>query len=230
MYTVSTSGTFFDKLWAARFLLLDGLKNTLVVSILAILIGTFIGILIALVTTYGNKYARWPFKVLINIIRGMPGLVTIFIIYYFLDFLLQSWGIYLSQMAVGVIALTAPCSAQVAELIRGALSNIPKGQIDAGRAIGMNFPKILVHILLPQAAVAALPPWVNTATEIVKGSSLLSLVSITELLLVTKQLVARDPRALAYYTFIGFVYFTINTLIEAGGRAAEKQITLSKNM
>ncbi len=217
--------TAVEKLWNARFLILEGLKNTLIVSLVAILIGSVLGILVALITTYGNKYVRWPFRVLINIIRGLPSLVTVFIIYYFLDYILQHLGINLSQMGVGVIALVTPCTAQVAELVRGALQNIHKGQIDAGKAIGMRFSQIMGKILLPQAIVEVLPPWVNTATEIVKGSSLLSLVSISELLLVTKQLVARDPRALIYYSAVGVIYFVICFSIELLGRALEKKIS-----
>ena len=216
------------KIWNARFLFLEGLKNTLLVSISAIIIGTILGVVIGLITTYGNKYVRFPFRVYIDIIRGLPSVVTVFIIYYFLDYLLIQIHISMGQMGVGIVALVAPCSAQVAELVRGALQNIPKGQIDAGRAIGMTFQQIMVRILIPQAIVEIIPPWTNTATEIVKGSSLLSLVSISELLLVTKQLVARDPRALIYYTFIGVIYFLINTVVEQGGRALERKVRFIK--
>jgi len=131
----------------------------------------------------------------------------------------------MSPMVIGIIALTLFCSAQISELVRGALQNIPKQQIDAGRALGMRFYQILKDILLPQALVEILPPWVNSATEIVKGSTLLSLVSISELMLVGKQLVARHPKALAYYSIIGLIYFTINTIIEYGGKALEKKVS-----
>lgn len=228
MVNINTNISFWDRLWNARSMILDGLSSTLIVSFGAIFLGTILGIIIGLIITYGNKYIKLPFKALVDIVRGLPLLVTIFIIYYYLDFILKSIGITMSPMFIGIIALMIFCSAQVSELVRGALQNIPKQQIDAGRALGMKFSQILKDILLPQALVEILPPWVNSATEIVKGSTLLSLVSISELMLVGKQLVAKHPRALAYYSVIGLIYFTINTIIEIGGRTLEKKISFVK--
>lgn len=225
MFDISTNTSFFERFWNAKFIIIDGLNNTLIVSFAAIILGTILGLIIGLIITYGNKYIKLPFKALVDIIRGLPLLVTIFIIYYYLDFILKSIGITMSPMVIGIIALTLFCSAQISELVRGALQNIPKQQIDAGRALGMRFYQILKDILLPQALVEILPPWVNSATEIVKGSTLLSLVSISELMLVGKQLVARHPKALAYYSIIGLIYFTINTIIEYGGKALEKKVS-----
>lgn len=228
MVNINTNISFWDRLWNARAMILDGLGSTLIVSFGAIIFGTILGVIIGLIITYGNKFIKLPFKALVDIVRGLPLLVTIFIIYYYLDFILKSIGITMSPMLIGIIALMIFCGAQVSELVRGALQNIPKQQIDAGRALGMRFPQILKDILLPQALVEILPPWVNSATEIVKGSTLLSLVSIAELMLVGKQLVARHPRALAYYSIIGLIYFTINTIIEFGGRTLEKKISFVK--
>ncbi len=228
MININTNISFWERIWNSRSMIIDGLSSTILVSLGAIVLGTILGVIIGLIITYGNKYVKMPFKAFVDIVRGLPLLVTIFIIYYYLDYILKSIGIVMSPMIIGIIALMIFCSAQVSELVRGALQNIPKQQIDAGRALGMRFPQILKDILLPQALVEILPPWVNSATEIVKGSTLLSLVSIAELMLVGKQLVAKHPRALAYYSLIGLIYFTINTAIELGGKALEKKISFVK--
>lgn len=228
MININTNISFWERIWNSRSMIIDGLSSTILVSLGAIVLGTILGVIIGLIITYGNKYVKMPFKAFVDIVRGLPLLVTIFIIYYYLDYILKSIGIVMSPMIIGIIALMIFCSAQVSELVRRALQNIPKQQIDAGRALGMRFPQILKDILLPQALVEILPPWVNSATEIVKGSTLLSLVSIAELMLVGKQLVAKHPRALAYYSLIGLIYFTINTAIELGGKALEKKISFVK--
>jgi polar amino acid transport system permease protein len=228
LININTNISFWERIWNSRSMIIDGLSSTILVSLGAIVLGTILGVIIGLIITYGNKYVKMPFKAFVDIVRGLPLLVTIFIIYYYLDYILKSIGIVMSPMIIGIIALMIFCSAQVSELVRGALQNIPKQQIDAGRALGMRFPQILKDILLPQALVEILPPWVNSATEIVKGSTLLSLVSIAELMLVGKQLVAKHPRALAYYSLIGLIYFTINTAIELGGKALEKKISFVK--
>jgi polar amino acid transport system permease protein len=141
LFDISTNTSFFERFWNAKFIIIDGLNNTLIVSFAAIILGTILGLIIGLIITYGNKYIKLPFKALVDIIRGLPLLVTIFIIYYYLDFILKSIGITMSPMVIGIIALTLFCSAQISELVRGALQNIPKQQIDAGRALGMNFER-----------------------------------------------------------------------------------------
>lgn len=220
---------FFEDLFRAKFIILDALKITLVSAFGAIIIGTIIGILIGMILTYGNKYVKFPFRLSVDIIRGIPGLVMVFIIYYFLDFLLQGIGIFLDPVVSGIIALAIPCAAQTAEITRGALQAIPIGQMEAGKAVGMSFIGIFRSILLPQAIVTAIPPWINTATEVVKSSTFLGLVGIGELLLISKQLVARSNLALEYYIFAGVLYFAINTLIEYFGKRLDKRLSFERN-
>ena len=217
--------TFIETIIRSQNSILAGISNTLVASVYAILISTVIGFAFGIILTYGHKYVRWPFRLYVDIIRGIPSLVIVFAIYYFIDFWLRNMGIQLPPFVAGFIALSVNASAHTAENTRGALENIPKGQIDAGKAIGMNFWKVLYYILMPQAMVRMLPPWINTLTEIVKGSSLLALIGVAELLLTTQQLIALNNNALQYYAFAGLVYFLINFIIERIGKFAEKKIS-----
>ncbi|MCC8165486.1 MAG: amino acid ABC transporter permease [Planctomycetes bacterium] len=215
---------FYDSLFQYRNAYLIGLVNTVVSSFSAIIIGAILGVAIGIAVTYGNKYVKIPLRLLIDIIRGIPGLVIIFSIYYFLDAIMMMHGMRLSLMAAGIIALSITNAAQIAELTRGALQAIPNGQIEAGRAIGLRFWQIILYILMPQALVQMLPPWVNSATETVKGSTLLSLIGVSQLLLVTQQMIATNNQALKYYIFIGVVFFVLNTFIEMVGKAFEKRL------
>ncbi len=215
---------FYDSLFQYRNAYLIGLVNTVVSSFSAIIIGAILGVAIGIAVTYGNKYVKIPLRLLIDIIRGIPGLVIIFSIYYFLDAVMMMYGMRLSLMAAGIIALSITNAAQIAELTRGALQSIPNGQIEAGRAIGLRFWQIILYILMPQALIQMLPPWVNSATETVKGSTLLSLIGVSQLLLVTQQMIATNNQALKYYIFIGVVFFILNTFIEMVGKAFEKRL------
>lgn len=182
-----------------------------------------------LLLTYGNKFIKVPFRLLVDIIRGIPALVTVFIMYYFLDYIMRaSFSVNISAFTSGVVALALPCCAQTAELTRGALQSIPEGQTEAGKALGMRFEKIFTRILLPQTVLAILPPWVNTATEMVKGTTLLSMVGVVELLLSVRQLVAVNLHALQYYLIAGLIYFAINTLIEVGGKRLEAKLNYNR--
>lgn len=203
---------------------ITGLTNTLLAAFLAILISTIVGILFGITLAYGNKILRIPFRIYVDVIRGIPGLVVIFSVYYFIDFWLRGMGLALPPFAAGFIALSVNSGARVTEDVRGALQSIPKGQIDAGKAIGMRFGQIMRHILLPQALVRMLPPWMNTITEIVKGSSMLGLIGVSELLLTSQQLIAKNNNALKYYAFAGLIYLVINVTLEKIGKFAEKKI------
>ncbi|RMV93096.1 Amino acid ABC transporter permease [Pseudomonas amygdali pv. tabaci] len=110
--------------------------------------------------------------------------------------------------------------------MRGALQAIPRGQLEAGKAIGLRFGQSLRYVLLPQAMRQILPTWVNSSTEIVKASTLLSVIGVAELLLSTQQVIARTFMTLEFYLFAGFLFFLINYAIELLGRQIEKRVAL----
>ncbi|EGH44591.1 amino acid ABC transporter permease, partial [Pseudomonas syringae pv. pisi str. 1704B] len=114
----------------------------------------------------------------------------------------------------------------VSEIVRGALQAIPRGQLEAGKAIGLRFNQSLRYVLLPQAMRQILPTWVNSSTEIVKASTLLSVIGVAELLLSTQQVIARTFMTLEFYLFAGFLFFLINYAIELLGRQIEKRVAL----
>ncbi|MCH8999160.1 MAG: amino acid ABC transporter permease [Proteobacteria bacterium] len=132
----------------------------------------------------------------------------------------------LTAFEAGVFALTLFCSSHVGEIVRGALQAIPKGQTEAARAIGLTFGQIFVYVLLPQAMRQMLPTWVNTATEIVKASTLLSIIGVVELLLSIQQIISRNFLSLEFYFFAGFIYFLINFGIEKLGRSIERKVAI----
>ena len=135
-------------------------------------------------------------------------------------------GVQLSAFQAGVFALTLFCSSHVGEIVRGALQAIPKGQSEAAKSIGLTFWTMFFSVLLPQALRQILPTWVNTATEIVKASTLLSIIGVVELLLVIQQIIARTYLSLELYFFVGFVFFAINLTIEKAGRWLEQKISI----
>lgn len=211
--------TYFQNFYTLRANVLQGLLNTFSTALIAIVLGTIIGIAVGMVMTYGRKAAQWPFRIYIDIMRGMPMLVTVFVVYYFINAILKDFfGFSMNQNTSGAVALTMFSVAQMAELTRGALQSIPKGQIEAGRAIGLTFPQIFFDILLPQAVIQMIPPWINSATEMIKASTLLGMIGVMDLLLVTRQIVAKYNAALGHYLILGCFYFILNTAIEYAGK------------
>jgi polar amino acid transport system permease protein len=213
---------FFSDLWTARFALLEGVGMTLVISGVAIVLGTLLGIGVALSLVYGGKIQRFITRTFLEYVRGTPVFVLILACYY----LLSQAGIQLTPFQAGLVALTVFCSSHVGENLRGALLALPKGQGEAAKAIGLTFRQSFIYVLAPQALRQALPAWINTAAELVKASTLLAVIGVVELMLTTRQIIAIKPRPLEFYFVAGLIYFLICFSIERLGRAVERRVAL----
>jgi polar amino acid transport system permease protein len=215
-------GKFVVELWVSRWAVLHGFGVTIMISALAIVLGTSLGVAVGLVLTYGGMVPRFVVRIFVDYVRGTPVFVLVLASFY----LLTEIGVHLTAFQAGLFALTIFCSTHVAENARGALLSLPRGQMEAGKAIGLTFPRIFLYVLAPQALRQALPAWVNTATEMVKASTLLSVIGVVELLLTTKEIIARNFLSLEFYFFAGLLYFLINYGIERAGRYVERRVAL----
>jgi polar amino acid transport system permease protein len=200
-------------------LILRGLLVTLQVSALVQVIGTLIGIGGGLALLYGARPLRWLVRIYVDTVRGVPLLVLIFAIFYGFPLM----GLRVSAIVAAVIALSIFCGAHISEVIRGGVDSIPKGQMDAAKAIGLKFPQRLRYVIFPQAIRRIIPPWVNTAVEMVKASTLVSLVSVVDLMLTMQQIVGRTRETLLLYGVAALLYFLINYGISLFGRRLEKR-------
>lgn len=210
---------FFDQVWLARIVIIKGLGMTVSISLLAILFGSILGVLVGLSLVYGNRVLRFVVRAYTDFVRGTPVLVLILASYY----VLSAIGIELSPFQAGVFALAVFCSSHVGEIVRGGLRAIPQGQTEAAKAIGLTFAQTFVYVLWPQALRQFLPAWVNTAAEMVKASTLLSVIGVAELLLRTQEIISRNFMSLQFYFFAGFLYFVINYAIERFGKYVERK-------
>jgi polar amino acid transport system permease protein len=200
--------------------LLGGFLLTLSISLAVIAAGSFLGVLLGTALAYGGRPPRLFLRAYVDGVRGTPVLVLILATYYLLTFV----GVNFSAVEAGFVALTVFGSAHMAEIVRGALQSIPPTQTDAGRSIGLTMPLILLYVLFPQALCRVLPVWTNVATELVKASSLLSVIGVGELLLRTQETVGRNFMTIEFYGLCGLLYFVINFSIERIGKYAERRL------
>jgi polar amino acid transport system permease protein len=212
---------FLLELWAVRYALLDGLIRTIEVSALAIVIGSAIGLIVGVALTYGTRRLRWPCRIYVDMVRGTPVLVLILASFYVLAVI----GIQMSAIQAGIFALSIFCGAHVAEVVRGALLAIPDGQTEAAKSIGLTFLQTFLLVLLPQALRQILPVWINIGAELVKASTLLSVVGVGELLLRTQEIVGRNFMTLEFYLLAGFLYFSLSFVLERIGKLVENRIS-----
>ena len=195
----------------------EGLTITLYVSALVVAFSLVAGVLMGIGFTYGPFPLRLALRIYSDILRGTPLLVLIFSVYYLMPFA----GVNLNPMPAAVIALSAFKTAHVGEITRGALQSIASGQTDAAKAIGLTFAQRLAYVILPQALRRFLPPWVNSVTEAVKGSSLVSLVGIVDLMLASQQVIGRTYEPMPVYVLAAFMYFLINYSLSVASRRLE---------
>ena len=201
-------------------LLWQGVVVTLQISVLVIAVGSIIGMLGGLGLLYGPLWLRLLLRGYVDIVRGLPLLVTIFIIFY----VPPALDIEVGGFAAVTVALSIFAGAHISEIVRGTVSSVSRGQNDAARALGLTFWPRIWYIILPQALPAIIPPWTNTAIEMIKGSSLAYLVSVSELLFQTYKVVGRTGASMQLYIAAALLYFAINFALSRAGHLLERRI------
>ena len=206
--------------------LVDGLGVTLLVSGVVVVLSLALGLLLGAALTFGPAPLRWPVRFYSDVVRGIPILVLIFFVYYGLP----AAGLNLDSMAAAVAALTLFKTAQVAEIVRGAFQSIPKGQTEAGKAIGLVFRQRLAYILIPQATRRFIPPFINSVVDAVKGSALVSLVGVVDLMQAIQQVVGRTYQPLPVYVTGALIYFAVNYALSLLARRLEARFAYIRNL
>ena len=204
-------------------IILRGLSVTLETSAWVIVAASIGGLFTGIMLLYGPLPLRLLIRAYVDTVRGIPLLVLIFSVFYGLP----AMGMQISAFVAAVLALSIFGTAHVSEVVRGAVDSIPDGQTEAAKAIGLTFYKRLRYVIFPQALARAIPPWTNTAVELVKASSLLALVSIIDLLYSTEQIAARTREPLLFYGVAAILYFSVNYSLSLVGARVEKKFRYS---
>ncbi|NET00570.1 MAG: amino acid ABC transporter permease [Sphaerospermopsis sp. SIO1G2] len=204
----------------------NGLLLTLLIATISIILSFPLGIFLALGRTSQLLVIRWGSILYIEILRGLPLIGILFFAQVMLPlFLPANWR--LDRLVRGVAGLVLFSAAYMAENVRGGLQSIPRGQIEAAKALGLNPPLRLIFIILPQALRAVLPAIVGQFIGLFKDTSLLSLVGLVELTGIAKTILAQ-PKFLGKYAevyiFIGFIYWLFCYSMSLAARKLEKQV------
>lgn len=200
---------------------IPGLLQGALVTIQITLMGAIVAVVMALVGALGKMYGPWPVRwaavAYIEIFRGTSALVQLFWLFY----VLPHFGLTLSPITAAVIALGFNVGAYGAEVVRGAIQSVPKGQWEASTALNMSRATMMRRVILPQAVVAMIPPWGNLFIELLKATALVSFISITELTFRAKQMNQTTFRTIEIFTLALVIYFCISIVITFGMRALE---------
>ena len=198
--------------------LLQGAVMTLETSLLAIALGLPVGIALAVAQRARLRMLRGFVSVYISFARGTPLFIQIMLVF----FVLPSLGFDIPRFCAGVIALSLNSGAYIAEMIRGGLTAIPKGQVEAARALSMPRSLMWRHIILPQVLALILPPLTVEFTGLLKGSALLAVIGIVELTRTGQQMVAATFKPLEIWLMVGIFYFVMCYALAALTRYLER--------
>ena len=173
--------------------LLEGLWMTLKISFVTIFFGSILGSVVGILRTVGGRPISMALGVYIHALRGTPFLVHLYIIYFVLPATGISW-LQLEAFPAAVIALSLYTSTYVSEIVRAAIEAVPRGQAEAARSAGMTALQSMWHVVLPQALKLMIPPMGGVYVIIIKGTSIVSVIGIAELVRAGEHATQRHPR------------------------------------
>jgi polar amino acid transport system permease protein len=211
----------FSFLWGYRVLIVEGLGVTVAYTIGTILLGLVVGLAAGLLRLSRHVLVTAPVLVYIEIFRCTPLLVQIIWFYYALPVLL---GIDIPAPIAAGLVLSLYTGAFYAEIVRGGVESIERGQWDAARAIGMRRGQVLRHVILPQAVKRMIPPFVNQSITQLKNTSLVSTIAVADLLYQGTIITAATYRPLEVYTMIAALYFVVLFPLTLAAQQVERRL------
>ena len=211
----------FSFLWAYRWLILAGLGITIAYTVGTILLGLVIGLVTGLLRLSRNPMITAPLVAYVEIFRCTPLLVQIVWFYYALPVVL---GIDIPAHVAAVLVLSLYTGAFYAEIIRGGVNSIERGQWDAARAIGMRRRQVMRHVILPQAVKRMIPPFMNQSIIQLKNTSLVSTIAVADLLYQGTIITAATYRPLEVYTMVAIIYFLVLFPLTLAAQQVERRL------
>ncbi len=187
--------------------LLDGLWMTVKISLITIICGSILGFVVGILRTVGGRPFSATLGLYIHTLRGTPFLVHLYVIYFVLPATGISW-LQLEAFPAAVIALSLYTSTYVSEIVRAAIEAVPRGQSEAARSTGMTALQCMWYVVLPQAMKLMIPPMGGVYVIIIKGTSVVSVIGIAELVRAGEHATQRHPRELmVIYGLTALMYF-----------------------
>lgn len=214
--------TFIEIVHSSWTYMLDGLWVTLFLTLSSVVIGFFLAIFLSLSKMYGNKVLYTISNCYIEIIRGTPLLVQLFILYYSLPVI----GIRLSPLTASIISFFLNSSAYQAEYLRGAIQSISSGQMQAALSVGMTKWQAIRFVILPQAIRRFIPSWTNEFIYLLKYSSLSYIVGAPEIMAQAKFVASRNFEFFKVYLFAAIIYFLLVTAFSEVFRYIENKVKI----
>jgi len=214
----------FAPVWANADLLLAGLAATMKVTGTALLFGVPLGLLLAVMRLSDRRALRWPAGFVIEVFRTTPPLVQLFWFFFALPILIK---VEMTPFTAAAITFSIQSSAFFAEVFRGGIVSVERGQWEAARAIGMDRRQTLQRVVLPQAVKRMLPAFLERAIELMKTTTLVATVSYADLLFQANEVAQKTFRPLEVFTVAALMYFVVIFAASHFAHRVERRLALS---
>lgn len=216
---------FLKTINEATPLLLEGIKLTITVSVLSLLIGMAIGFFICVMGMSKNWIFRGVSSVYVWVVRGTPMIVQAFIVYFGMPQLIQlaNPSFRMEAFTAGIITLSMNAGAYLSEIFRGGISAVPKGQTEAARSLGLSQSRTMIKVVLPQAIKVAIPSMVNQFIITVKDTSILSVIGLADIVNKAKVYVGKSYQFFATYILVAVYYLVVISILMLFSKYLEKK-------
>ncbi|MEH7525404.1 amino acid ABC transporter permease, partial [Bacillus sp. JJ1503] len=202
---------FFDVTMVTRYgvVMLEGFLTTLYICFIGLLLGLVLGAVVCWIKMRFSKWGSGLANVYIEFFRGTPFLIQLFLLYY----VGPVFGIDLSATVAGILGLSLYGGAYFAEIFRSGIQSIPKGQIEAARALGIGEKAILARIVIPQMLGLIIAPLTTQIITLVKESAILSVITVQELTFVGQRAISETYNYVEVYTMVALLYWALVTTL-----------------
>lgn len=209
--------------------LLDGIAQTLKISLIALILSVILGFMVGIFMTFRNPVLKAALRVLLEAFRLIHPLIWLFIIFFGASYLFH---INTNDVAVSILVFTLWGTFETGDLVRSFITSLPKSQFESSLALGLSRPQMYFYILIPQVVVRTLPSIVNLATRLIKTTTLVYLIGVTEVLKVSQNIIQltylRNPNSYISFTMylvLLIVYFIMCYPLSLLARYLEKKVT-----
>ena len=208
-------------------LLLTAMGQTLLLALCGLFFACILGLIFGMMSVLKSRVCNIIAAVFVDIIRGVPMIVLAFFVYFGVPMVINDLfnsGFTLSPLQAGTICLALNCGAYMAEIIRGGIQSVDKGQMEAARSLGMPYWRAMRRVVLPQAIRTMIPSIINQFIITLKDTSILSVIGFPELVNTAKNVVAITYKSAQVWFIVGVMYLVIITILSRVAKLVEKEI------
>ncbi|MCK0172906.1 MULTISPECIES: amino acid ABC transporter substrate-binding protein/permease [Mycobacteriaceae] len=217
----ASDDSFFGLIKSTSPLLLEGLKMTIILSVVSIAVALVLGTIFGLMRVSRSIWLRAVGTTFVDIFRGTPLLVQAFFIYFGIP---SALGFQMSALTAGIITLSLNAGAYMTEIVRGGILSVDKGQMEAARSLGIGYLPTMRKVILPQAIRTMIPSYINQFVITLKDTSILSVIGIAELTQTGRIIIAGNYKSFEMWLIIGVIYFVVIMALTKLSDQVEKRI------